>query len=176
MKSRNKNHILIPICFILLKTSFFYSGLLRNKKARNFVLIILLPLFVLSLLWLNDTMSYDNRIGNTRFYLVRTMANSKDGKPLQGLYYQPKDFSGYVGIKGTRFPKIVLWNDKYLISKEFNGNDTLTLQYVVINMKSHVEPDSFSDIRFLRTHKDYIRHLRKIGLSESSMKQTLVNR
>ena len=34
--------------------------------------------------------SYSRRIGNTRFYLVKTMADSKDRKPLVGLFYESR--------------------------------------------------------------------------------------
>ena len=50
------------------------------------------------LLFLNHYyFSYSRRIGNTRFYLVETMVDSKDGKPLAGLYYKPIAVSGYCG-------------------------------------------------------------------------------
>ena len=53
--------------------------------------------------------SYSRRIGNTRFYLVKTIADSKDGKPLVGLYYKPIATSGYCGENTPGFPKTVYW-------------------------------------------------------------------
>lgn len=45
------------------------------------------------------------------------MADSKDGKPLVGLFYKPIATSGYSGENTPGFPKTIYWNDKYVISK-----------------------------------------------------------
>ena len=39
-------------------------------------------------------MSYSMRIGGTRFFLVETMATSKEGKPLLGLYFEIRNNGG----------------------------------------------------------------------------------
>ena len=100
------------------------------KKIITKVLIIL-SVFIFLLLLFNHYMSYSMRIGNTRFYLIETMAMSKEGRPLLGLYY--KDIlGGYKGVGLNGFPKIILWNDKLLISKNYDGNDSPITSYAII--------------------------------------------
>ena len=69
-------------------------------KKKYIYLIIIVPIFVFLLLWLNDMLSYSRRIGDTRFYLVETFATSKKGKPLAGLFYKRTDGLGYDGEIG----------------------------------------------------------------------------
>ena len=93
------------------------------------------------LLFLNHYyFSYSRRIGNTRFYLVETMVDSKTGKPLAGLYYKPIATSGFCGENTPGFPKIIYWNDKFVISKNFDGNNPEIVEYVIINLDS-IEPN-----------------------------------
>lgn len=47
------------------------------------------------------------------------------------------------------FPLIILWNDKYLISKNYDGNHPIIIKYVVINLDSintdyYKEPRAFA--------------------------------
>ena len=66
----------------------------KMKTLYKYIILI----FIGSLLFLNHYyFSYSRRIGNTRFYLVETMVDSKDGKPLAGLYYKPIAVPGYCG-------------------------------------------------------------------------------
>ena len=126
------------------------------------------------LLFLNHYyFSYSRRIGNTRFYLVETMVDSKDGKPLVGLYYKPIATSGFCGENIPGFPKIIYWNDKFVISKNFDGNNPEIVEYVIINLDS-IEPNygEMNDIHRFRNEEEYYTYLKQIKLSEADMNQT----
>ena len=147
------------------------------KKNNLFYYIISIAFVVLIILvLLNNYMSYSMRIGETRFFLVETMATSKDGKPLLGLYFEVRNNGGYKGVEMSGFPKIILWNEKYLISKNYDGKDTTIANYVIINQNSVNSSDgSITDIHIYKREKDYNNYLQNIGLSESDMK-TINNR
>ena len=117
--------------------------------------------------------SYSRRIGNTRFYLVETMVDSKAGKPLAGLYYKPIATSGFCGENTPGFPKIIYWNDKFVISKNFDGNNHEIVEYVIINLDS-IEPNygEMNDIHRFRNEEEYYTYLKQIKLSEADMNQT----
>ena len=126
------------------------------------------------LLFLNHYyFSYSRRIGNTRFYLVETMVDSKTGKPLAGLYYKPIATSGSCGENTPGFPKIIYWNDKFVISKNFDGNNPEIVEYVIINLDS-IEPNygEMNDIHRFRNEEEYYTYLKQIKLSEADMNQT----
>ena len=126
------------------------------------------------LLFLNHYyFSYSRRIGNTRFYLVETMVDSKAGKPLAGLYYKPVATSGFCGENTPGFPKIIYWNDKFVISKNFDGNNPEIVEYVIINLDS-IEPNygEMNDIHRFRNEEEYYTYLKQIKLSEADMNQT----
>ncbi|MCI6197336.1 MAG: hypothetical protein MR670_08940 [Prevotella sp.] len=126
------------------------------------------------LLFLNHYyFSYSRRIGNTRFYLVETMVDSKAGKPLAGLYYKPIATSGFCGENTPGFPKIIYWNDKFVISKNFDGNNHEIVEYVIINLDS-IEPNygEMNDIHRFRNEEEYYTYLKQIKLSEADMNQT----
>ena len=126
------------------------------------------------LLFLNHYyFSYSRRIGNTRFYLVETMVDSKTGKPLAGLYYKPIATSGFCGENTPGFPKIIYWNDKFVISKNFDGNNHEIVEYVIINLDS-IEPNygEMNDIHRFRNEVEYYTYLKQIKLSEADMNQT----
>lgn len=126
------------------------------------------------LLFLNHYyFSYSRRIGNTRFYLVETMVDSKTGKPLAGLYYKPIATSGFCGENTPGFPKIIYWNDKFVISKNFDGNNHEIVEYVIINLDS-IEPNygEMNDIHRFRNEEEYYTYLKQIKLSEADMNQT----
>ena len=135
----------------------------------------LILLFIGSLLlFLNHYyFSYSRRIGNTRFYLVETMVDSKTGKPLAGLYYKPIATSGFCGENTPGFPKIIYWNDKFVISKNFDGNNPEIVEYVIINLDS-IEPNygEMNDIHRFRNEEEYYTYLKQIKLSEADMNQT----
>ena len=142
-----------------------------KKATKKIIIIIIISVFILFLLLLNDYMSYSMRIGNTRFFLVETMANSNDGEPLLGLYCKVMDI-GYKGVDMCGFPKIILWNDKYIISKNQNGKDTTIISYVIINQDSvNASDGDIADLHVFNSEKDYIDYLNIIGLSEREMKQ-----
>lgn len=132
--------------------------------------IILLVLF-LFLLLLNHYMSYSMKIGNTSFYLVETMATSDDGKTLLALCH--KDINGgYKGIEMSGFPKNILWNDKYLISKYYDGNTPIIINYVIIKLNNiNVSDGVISELYVLNTKTEYNNFLQQRGLSESNLKQ-----
>lgn len=139
-------------------------------KKKKYIIFIILSVFIILLTLLNHYMSYSMRIGDTRFFLVETMAISKNGKPLLGLYCKDM-YGGYKGVEMSGFPRIILWNDKYLISKNYNGNDTIITSYVIINQNSVNASDG--DITILHNFKeetDYNNCLHQMGLSESKMK------
>lgn len=140
-----------------------------KKNTRKY--LVTLPLFILLLLWFNDLSSYSRRIGNTGFYFVETMAMSKDGKPLADLYY--KTPFEYKGVEMPEFPKAILWNDKYLISKNYDGNSLKFSSYVIINLNSvNASDGNIEDIHIFITEADYYTYLQQTGLSESNMNQT----
>lgn len=117
--------------------------------------------------------SYSRRIGNTRFYLVETMVDSKDGKPLAGLYYKLNATSGYCGENTPGFPKTIYWNDRYIISKNFDGNNPEIIEYVIINLDS-IEPNygKMNDIHRFQDENEYYMYLKQIKISEVDMNQT----
>ena len=124
---------------------------------------------LLLLLLLNHYMSYSMRIGDTRFFLVETMATSKDGKPLLGLYCKDR-YGGYKGVEMSGFPRIILWNDKYLISKNYDGNDTTITNYVIINQNSvNLSDGDIAELHIFKRETEYNNCLQQKGLSESKM-------
>lgn len=133
----------------------------------------LILIIIGSLLIVNHYFSYNRRIGNTRFYLVETMVDSKEGKPLAGLYYKPAATSGYNGENTPGFPKAILWNDHYIISKNFDGNNPMIIEYVIINMDS-IRSDfgEMNDIHRFQDQESYYNYLKQIKLSEADMNQT----
>lgn len=140
---------------------------------KKYVYLIILAIGLFLLLVNHYCWSYSRRIGDTRFYLVETMANSKEGKPLACLYYMPTDNSMYIGEYTSGFPKIILWNDRYIISKNFDGNEFEIIEYVIINLDS-INPDSgvMKDIHRFQDKKAYYNYLKQIKLSEADMNQT----
>lgn len=141
-------------------------------KKKTFKYLFISSVFlILLLLLLNHYMSYSMRIGDTRFYLIETMAISKDGKPLLGLYCKDM-YGGYKGLEMGGFPRIILWNDKYLISKNYNGKDTTITSYAIINQDSvNVLDGDIADLHIFKGETDYNKCLQRIGLSESRMKK-----
>ena len=149
-----------------------YWRIKEMKKVKvKYLVALSVTVLVLFLLLLNDYMSYSMRIGNTPCYLVETMAISKDGRPLLGLYCKTKH-GGYKGVEMRGFPKNVLWNDKYLISKNYNGNDMDIISYVIINQDSvNISDGDIADLHIFEAEADYYNYLRQIELSESEMEQ-----
>ena len=135
--------------------------------------LILIFIGPLLLLLNHHYFSYSRRIGNTRFYLVETMVDSKEVKPLAGLYYKPIATSRYCGENTPGFPKIIYWNDKYVISKNLDGNNPEIVEYVIINLDS-IEPNygEMNDIRRFRDKAEYCTYLKHIKISEVDMNQT----
>ena len=147
---------------------------MKITKMKTLYKYIIILIFIGSLLFLNHYyFSYSRRIGNTRFYLVETMVDSKDGKPLAGLYYKPIATSGFCGENTPGFPKIIYWNDKFVISKNFDGNNPEIVEYVIINLDS-IEPNygEMNDIHRFRNEEEYYTYLKQIKLSEADMNQT----
>ncbi|MCF2590575.1 hypothetical protein JQM97_06355 [Prevotella hominis] len=142
-------------------------------KKKYIYLIIIVPIFVFLLLWLNDMLSYSRRIGDTRFYLVETFATSKKGKPLAGLFYKRTDGLGYDGELTYEFPKVILWNDKYLIAKNYDGNNPAITSYTVINLKCTNTINNMSScIRKFTKKNDYENFLKENNIKESAMNKT----
>lgn len=138
---------------------------------KNTKIVVALLVFFLFLLLLNHYMSYSMKIGNTDFYLVETMATSDNGKTLLSLCH--KDINGgYKGVEMKGFPKNVLWNESYLISKNYDGNTPRIINYVIIKLDSiTVSNGAISELQVLNTKTEYNNFLLQRGLSESSMKQ-----
>lgn len=142
------------------------------KKIGKVKYIYLILLIIGLLLIVNHYTSYCRRIGNTRFYLVETMADSREGKPLAGLYYKPTATSGYNGENTPGFPKAFLWNDRYIISKNFDGDNPEIIEYVIINMDSIYASGEMNDIHRFQDEESYYNYLEQIDLSEADMNQT----
>ena len=142
-------------------------------KMKKYIQICLILLLIVSLIILNHYFSHSRRIGNTRFYLVETMAVSKAGKPLAGLYYKPTAVSAYNGENTPGFPKTILWNDHYIISKNFDGSNPEITEYVIINIDS-IESDfgEMKDIYRFQNIKGYSDYLKQIKRSEADMYKT----
>lgn len=120
----------------------------------KYLIFLVIVIGLLALVVINYSLSYSRRIGNTHFYLVETMALSEKGESLAGLY--------------------ILWNDKYLISKNYDGNHPIIIKYVVINLDS-INTDYYKEPKGIRTfskRNDYLNYLQEIHLSESNMNQT----
>lgn len=140
------------------------------KTLYKYIILI----FIGSLLFLNHYyFSYSRRIGNTRFYLVETMVDSKDGKPLAALYYKPIATSGFCGENTPGFPMIIYWNERFVISKNFDGSNPKIVEYVIINLDS-IEPNygEMKDIHRFRNEEGYYAYLKQIKISEADMNQT----
>ena len=138
---------------------------------KKYILIILI--IIGSLLILNHFCSYSRRIGNTRFYLVETQVDSNEGEPLAGLYYKPVAVSAFIGENTPGFPMTILWNDHYIISKNFDGNNPEIVEYVIINIDS-INSD-FGEMRDIHKFQDenaYYNYLKQIELSEDEMNKT----
>ena len=145
---------------------------MRNVKCKHLILsLIIIGIIVIA--GVNYSFSYSRRIGNTRFYLITTMSNSKEGKPLAGLFYKPTATSGYNGENTPGFPISILWNGKYLISKNFDGNNPTIISYIVINMDSiKTDYGEMTDIHTFVKEEDYNNYLKQMHFSESDMNQT----
>lgn len=141
------------------------------RKFSVYCLVLFVILVVL--VWLNNVSSYSRRIGDTNFYLVETMTNSKDGKPLAGLFYKMADEGGYAGEMSSGFPKSILWNERYLISKNYDGIKPDVIMYVVIDMDS-IEPllGRRTGIHVFEREEDYSNFMKQINIKESEMNQT----
>ena len=100
------------------------------------------------------------------------MAN-KDGKELAGLFYTQDARLGYYGGFSPGFPKSILWNDRYLISTNFDGEKSDILYYLVIDMDS-INANGILDknVHVFETESDYFIYLKQINLSESHMNKT----
>lgn len=132
---------------------------------------VAISVFFLFLLAFNHYMSYSMRIGDTSFYLVETMATSDDGKTILGLCYKDMN-GGYKGVEMNGFPKNVLWNDKYLISKNYDGKAPAITNYVVIKLGNRsVSIDTISELFVFTTKTEYNSFLQQRGISEFNMKQ-----
>ncbi len=143
---------------------------MKKTKTKRYIIALIMLVFIIFTL-LNHYMSYSMRIGDTRFFLLETMAMSKDGKPLLGLYCEVMG-GGYKGVEMRGFPRHILWNEDYLISKNYDGNDTTITNYVVINQDSvNLTDGNISGLRDFKAEADYINYVQQIGLSESKMKQ-----
>ena len=120
-----------------------------------------------------DYSSYSRKIGDTRFYLVETMAISKDGKPLVGLYYKPTSESGFIGEKTPGFPKKIYWNNKFLIAKNYDGNHPEITSYIIINLDSVDSSNGeLNGVKRFTLKSDYYAFLHQINVSEQTMSQT----
>ena len=142
----------------------------KEMNIKTKIIVVLSVLFLLLLL-LNHYMSYSMRIGDTNFYLVETMAMSEEGDPLLGLYH--KDINdGYKGVEMSGFPKIILWNEKYLISKNYDGNVPTITSYVIICQDSvNISDGDIAGILLFKTEIEYNNYMKQIGVSESKMNQ-----
>lgn len=139
------------------------------KKVKKISLTI--SVLLLFILVFNHYMSYSMRIGDTNFYLVETMAISDDGKSILELCYKDMH-GGYKGVEMNGFPKNVLWNDKYLISKNFDGKTSSIINYVVIKLGNRsVSGNAISELNIFTMKTEYNSFLKQRGISESSMKQ-----
>ncbi|MBQ9093752.1 MAG: hypothetical protein IJY03_07150 [Prevotella sp.] len=144
-------------------------------KRINYRYCIALPIVILFLLWLNDVMSYSRRIGNTHFYLVESTAIPKEGNDrlVELCYKSDRESGGFSGVSMPGYPKTILWNDKYLISKNYDGYNEDIISYVVINQNSvNVKTEEIEEIYYFTSEDDYKRFLRQISLSEQGMNQT----
>lgn len=140
------------------------------KTLSKCLLLLLLGLF---LLFLNHHYSYSRKIGETGFYLVETQVISKAGKPLAGLYYKSASGLGYNGESTPGFPKTILWNERYIISKNFDADNPEITEYVVINLDSiNSANGDMTDIHRFHDKKAYYNYLKQIELSEADMNQT----
>lgn len=140
---------------------------------KKYIFLLAVPIFVFLLLWLNNILSHSRRIGDTRFYLVETFATSKNGKPLARLFYKQTNGLGYDGEFTYEFPKVILWNDKYLIAKNYDGNSPAITSYTVINLKcTNTINNVNSCIRKFTKKKDYDFFLKENDIEESTMNKT----
>lgn len=152
-----------------LETLILFMEIIKMKKVFRCLIFVLVSLL---LLLLNDYCSYSRRIGNTHFYLVESMAISKTGKSLAILCYKSEDNSGYYGGDTPGFPRYILWNDKYLISKNFDGNNPEIIEYVIISFNSINKHGEMKNVHRFQDKNTYYKYLKQIKLSEADMDKT----
>ena len=147
---------------------------IKEMKRINYKYCIVLLVIILFFLWLNDVMSYSRSIGNTHFYLVESMAIPKEGNDrlVELCYKSDRESGGFSGVSMFGYPKMILWNDKYLISKNYDGYNEDIISYVVINQNSvNEKTEDIEEIYYFTSEDDYKRFLRQINLSELEMNQ-----
>ena len=85
--------------------------------------------------------------------------------------------TGYCGENTPGFPKIIYWNDRYVISKNFDGNNSEIVEYVIINLDS-INPNfgEMNDIHRFRDEKEYYAYMKQIKLSEAEAESDSANK
>ena len=103
------------------------------------------------------------------------MAIPKEGNDrlVELCYKSDRESGGFSGVSMPGYPKTILWNDKYIISKNYDGYNEDIISYVVINQNSvNVKTEEIEEIYYFTSEDDYKRFLRQISLSEQGMNQT----
>lgn len=143
------------------------------RKIKILRRLLLIPMIVFASLVVYKYCSYSRRIGQTRFYLVRTHAISKEGKSLAGLFYKPVDTNVYQGENLHGFPKQILWNEKYIISKNIDAANPYKTIYIIVNMDSiEQSTGGMWNIHEFQDERAYYNYLTEINLSEDQMNHT----
>ena len=138
-------------------------------------MIALIPILFFFVAWgLGDITQY-KRIGDTNFYLVETMAESSEGKPLPGLYYSRNpQKEGFSGTNLGAIPFQLLWNNTYIVVKCTDRDSKRLIKYCIIkfcNTSIHGRAGNYV-LHEYTTKKEYERAMGYYGLNESEMNQT----
>ena len=141
------------------------------KIKKSFIIFAIIGLFTILLVgWFICWQSLPSkRIGETDFYIMESFASTKQGKPLNSLYYKHDSLSVYEGILMAGYPVHIMWNDKYIVCKNSNGDNTSIINYVVLVPNPSRLPEIPYDVNEFNSEKDYLCFLDQLGISESGM-------
>ena len=130
---------------------------------------IVVFVFILGGITFGDNFPY-KRIGNTNFYLIESYAISKDGHPLACLYY--KYDNAYEGVRMSGFPLYIMWNEDYIITKNYDGKKNKIISYNII--ESLQTDKSYMPVKVYEfsTKSAYHIALRNLGIDEKKINCT----
>ena len=140
---------------------------------RLLLMTVLIPISVF-LAACVDLLQY-KRIGDTNFYLVETMANSSDGRPLPGLYYSrnPSE-KGFSGISLDGVPYQIFWNNSYIVVVCTDREGKIIAKYCIIKILITSSADCADDYEVYEyaTKNEYEKAMCYYGLKPSEMNHT----
>ena len=136
--------------------------------------IVLILMLLLGVWGFGDITQY-KRIGDTNFFLVETMAESLEGRPLPDLYYSRnagKD--GFSGVNQRGIPYQIFWNGHFLVVKCSDRDSKRTINYCIIEFSDSPISNRTGnyDLHEYAGKREYEKAMLFFGLKESEMNQT----